>query len=277
MKRERHPYGYWTAETVKQELQNRKDKGLSLGARKVLDDHSSLYYNARKHYGGWFYALEAIGEDVGNNHSRKKREDNGYWTAEQVVKEIKKLQRKGEDLTTVHTRKNHGSLVSQASIHYGGWYPALEASGIRAEDYRLRKEEGYWTKATVKEAIEERVKMKLSIDSLEVKAEDSSLYRAALRLHGKWFDAVTASGVSPDNYRRRNGYGYWNAGRVLKELIDRNARGKSLLPGEILTQDRTLYDYARQIHGSYREALNLSGFDANDYYERQEPKKQEQV
>lgn len=271
MKKARKPRGYWTPERVLQELRERNEKGLSMRTKDVVKEAVSLYDYARKYYGSWHLALEEIGVDVVATHHRKIKEDRGFWTAEQVLLEIQKLKEQGENLDTTSVRKANGSLVSQSSIFFGGWYAALEASGLNPDDYRENKPKGYWTADTVGEEIRERAKLKLSIDPKDVAKEHSSIYYAAIRIYGSWYTAVDESGVSPDNYRVRNSHGYWTAERVLKEIQTREERGKSLMPADIIRNDRKLYNYAKQFHGSYRTALVLSGYNDMDYYVNKEP------
>lgn len=255
MVKNRRPKGYWTQENVLKELNERKDKGLGMGAAEVAADNSSLYYNAGKYYGSWYKALATIGEDVEGKDGRKKHEAPGFWTAEQVVIEIKKLSDRGEDLTVVNIRKDHGSLIARASIFYGGWYAALEASGLSAHDYRERKEKGFWTNENIVASIQERADMGLSLVTSDVSKEDGGLYAAGVSKYGSWVTALTASGIDVTNYLNENTQGYWTEGRVRTEMKRRYDSGQSMKTGDIKSGNRALYERARKVFGNYKEAL----------------------
>lgn len=259
MAKERKPRGYWTRETVVKELHERKEKGLSMDAGAVATGDSGLYYSAANLFGGWYAALAAIGEDVGNKTRRKKHETHGFWTAEQVVIEIKKLAELEVDLSTVNVRKDHGSLVSHASIFYGGWYAALDASGIASNDYRERKVMGFWTPENTIKGIREREKNSSSLVTRHVVKEDGGLYSAAVKNFGTWVHALTASGLDATKYIDESTKGYWTEERVRQEMQRRKDSGLSMKSGNIKSDNRALYERARNTFGSYKEALEQCG------------------
>lgn len=257
--RARRPRGYWTKETVFQGIKERKEAGLSLRAEAVYHDDSSLYTNARKYYGGWYRALETVGEDVGNKRNKKKREGNGYWTAEQVLVAIKELAESGNSLRMGHIKTTHGSLLSQTSIHYGGWYAALEACGIDISEHKRNREDGYWSEEVVIARIQERAAKNLSLVTGDVGKDDKNLRAMGARYFGTWVNALTASGFDAKDYLNENSRGYWTEERVREELWKRKDSGQSMRTGYIKSENRTLYNQALVLFGSYKEAIEKCG------------------
>lgn len=264
----RRPNGYFTAETVLTEIQRRDNQGLSLHAKKIVDEEGGLYDAAKNFYGNWVDAVESAGIDVGKKGLRrhKRYNKNGVWTKETLMQSIKELDEQGVKLSMVNIREIHGTLVAQASILYGGWYNALKASGVDADSVQALRAVQQWTKELVVEGIQQRENEGKSNLHGVVGKEDANLYSAARRYYGTWEEAVKESGLNIKDYLVRGAKGYWEEATVIREIQAREGKGLSLEPSVILAEDRALYENARVYCGGYRQALEKSGYNPKDYY-----------
>lgn len=86
---------------------------------------------ARKHFYGWRQALESLGFKY--ETIRKTR--TGYWSSEQVIKEITLLALEGERLSHGWAKLNHNGLVHAALKYFGSWNKALESSGLNYKNH----------------------------------------------------------------------------------------------------------------------------------------------
>ena len=64
--------GYWSKESVIEEIRERHRMGMSLSSTVVQKEHSNLYSNAREQFGNWRNAIDAAGVEFTVHRGRKR-------------------------------------------------------------------------------------------------------------------------------------------------------------------------------------------------------------
>lgn len=251
-KRERKPRGYWTPETVIQEILLRKEQGLGLSVTAIEKDDSNMYKMARKYHGGWKEALVASGLDA-EQYARKRPQ--GFWTPEQVRVEIQKIEATGGDLSVTAVLKDYSSLYVNANTIYGSWQAALEASGINPNEVYRQIPWGHWTQETIVNEIQRRGQEGLGLSTTVVQKEKGTLYSAAVSHFGGWGEALTASGLNIGDHYLKRPNGYWTIETVLEELQAIKDSGLSLERDDVHEYDSTLVNNVNKYLGDWKIAL----------------------
>jgi hypothetical protein len=125
-------YEAWDEEKIIRRIKERARSHEPLNSKSMQDQDSKLFNAALNYFGGWDKALEAAGISPDEVYKRRR------WNSDVIKREIKVLQRKGEDLAAPNMRQNHSSLYSAACKYFGTWTAAREACGIRRNFHRKR-------------------------------------------------------------------------------------------------------------------------------------------
>jgi hypothetical protein len=125
-------YEAWDEQKILQQIKRRGKAGKALNSKAMQDEDSKLFNAALNYFGGWDTALEAAGIDPASVYKRRR------WNEDVIKREIKALQRKGEDLAAPNMRRNHSSLYSAACKYFGSWTAAREACGIRKNFHKKK-------------------------------------------------------------------------------------------------------------------------------------------
>jgi hypothetical protein len=129
------PMGYWTKEKIIHEIQSMHKQGLSFQQGAARKETGPLEAAAQKMFGSWYAAVEAAGFNV---EGIRKFRPVGYWSRDEVTKEIFRLRKLNEDLSLVSIREIDGALYNGARRAFGSWKTAVESAGF---DYReIRKD-----------------------------------------------------------------------------------------------------------------------------------------
>lgn len=266
-KRERKPRGYWTPDTVKQGILERKEKGLGLSVTVVAKEESSLHQMARVFYGGWDKALEESGLDSEGYRQQSKR----YGTPESVCIAIQELVDAGGDLSATAVRNENPSLYNKASIYYGNWETVLTASGLVATDYIRQRSKGFWTPGQVCIEIQNLAASGADLSVTEIVKENSSLYTKAREVYGNWESALTASGLVAKDYTRQHSHGYWTEERVCNAIKERAESGRDLTATAVMNEHLSLYTGATTVYGGWAKGLEASGINPKEVYKNKLP------
>lgn len=141
----------WTKKLVLKEIKHLRAEGKSL---KYREGAMYLHQAARKCFGSFENALKKIG--LSYQILGMKRRAPFSWTAEKVIKEIKKRHRKKQPLYVSYftETKDAPGLVDAGRVYFGSWSKAINASGL---DYKkIRKYPS--VKEWVEELTDEEVK-----------------------------------------------------------------------------------------------------------------------
>ena len=125
-----------TRDEILKELKGLHEKGVRLSGININEKYSRLHASATREFGAWTKARQAIGDF--SNYRIK-------WTKETVIKEIRKLHKKGVILTKKHMLKENIGLycASRNPRNFGSWPEAGRAAGIKGYEgivYETKKQ-----------------------------------------------------------------------------------------------------------------------------------------
>ncbi|MEO0098571.1 MAG: hypothetical protein ABIK99_05960 [candidate division WOR-3 bacterium] len=124
----------WNAALVKKKIRELRRKKISLTPSVVRQYDRKLLGAASRYFGSWHNALRAVGIDPEKVFWARR------WRKERVLKEIRKLEKKGVKIsTTTEVRKIFRPLHSAAIRFFGSWQNALRAAGIDRDKLLLRE------------------------------------------------------------------------------------------------------------------------------------------
>lgn len=245
---------YWTPERVYHEIQTLSLNGHDLSVTTIEKEYSSLYKKAREYYGNWEAALTSSGL-VAEDYIRQR--SKGYWTAEQVCKDIRGIAEEGGDLSATAVGKEHSSLYTNAKVIFGDWRVALDESGLNSDDIYRQGIRVDWTYLTIIQEIQRREYEGLGLSAAVVQQDNGGLYAAARTQFGGWREALTESGMNGDDHYRERPKGYWTADTVKKELQERKDKGLTLNVSNVKKEDSSLVSNTYKHIGGWKKALTL--------------------
>lgn len=118
------------------------------------------------------------------------------WSRERVIKEVRKLHRSGQHMSTSAViSAGRGDVVIAANKYAGGWARARALAGVRFKANRVFSSP-VWDAATVVAEIQVRHRQG---SPLALSKAPKSLTCAAGRIFGSWRDAITAAGFDYDS------------------------------------------------------------------------------
>src|SRR5690349_1313112 len=110
------------------------------------------------------------------------------WDKQRIQEELKRLSRRGDDLSYNSLARRKQSLVSAAAYHFGSYRGAVEEAGI---DYATVVRRPRWTKQAIIGLIKQAKRQGEDLHWSAVTKRRDELGRAAFaalqpRLFGKW-------------------------------------------------------------------------------------------
>ena len=179
-----------------------------------------------------------------------------------VERDIQKLDL-SEDVIRVELPKLH----QDACDFFGTWDTALQYSGISGRRATKPRAKRIWQSqigADVSPEAVVRMIRKLCLNGYrltdkKVMSRDRHLYDAALEHFGSWNQALTASGVNPDNIRMKWNNAMSPSEQLVDELRTRHRAGKSLSLGAVSRDNLCLYESVRSVFGSWSRGLLAAG------------------
>ncbi len=187
------PLTRWTKEKIVRELRKVQRSGESLAASRMQKAHPALFDAATHHFERYGNALAAAG--FAYEQVRLKR----AWTNEQILEELRRLDRKDVDMRSLALRKVDHGLHMAAYKHFGSYQKALEEAGI---DYPPKKPIAGWGRwqllARLRELHEEGEDLRYEA----MKKKHSSLFFAARYYFEAYMTAVKRAGLDYDRIVR---------------------------------------------------------------------------
>jgi hypothetical protein len=182
------------------------------------------------------------------------------WDKPLIKTELKRLFRRGADLSYNAMAKRRQSLVSAATYHFGSYRAAVEAAGIHYGEISRRPR---WTKQAIIRLIKQAKRDGQDLHWSAVTRRRDELGRAAFaslqpRLFGRWDRALSAAGLDADEVSR---YRRWDRNMVAFELRSRAMDDEPLNSGAIQQDDSGLHAAAVRHFGSYDRALRAARVD----------------
>lgn len=189
------------------------------------------------------------------------------WDKPRILKALRQLNKKGEDLSYNRLAKKRQSLVSAAAYHFGSYRKAVEKAGI---DYAVVTRRPRWTKQRVISLIKAARRSGEDLHWSAVTRRRDELGLAAFaslqpRLFGRWDRALHAAGLDADDvsiYRR------WDRNSILFELKGLAREREPLNSGAIQKEDPGLHAAAVRHFGSYDAALRAAKLEPGDHRQR---------
>ncbi|HPP28639.1 MAG TPA: hypothetical protein PLV57_19200 [Phycisphaerae bacterium] len=232
-------------------------EGASLKSRHVRVVDPSLMAAATRHFGCWGKAMTAAGIDFEAVTNRRA------WTVGRVIKAIHQLDRQGVALNYASVRKVDGGLPQAARKLLGSWDSALHTAGYDPE--RVRASRCPWTHDEIIDLIRDRAAAGLPVASYNVAPQSAET--ASRRLFGSWKAALRAAGVPNPSAE----FPIWTKVTVIEGILLRQQAGEALHCFAAAHQAPRLYDAARRLFGSWREALDEAGIDPDIVRRRRRP------
>jgi len=197
----------WTPELVTQEIRRQYQAGLSLAYSHVLARDRKLLGAAVRHFSGWRQAIEAAGiryDKILRSSARRRSAKISKWSKEAIIKEIRRLNAAGEDLSYAAVKNKHLALLTAASLprYFGSWRAAVEAAGI---SYLNIKKKGRtqlvqkraWYRDLVLEQIGYLRKTGFDLSEANARRNFPALLSCAEEVFGSWAKAVAAIRKQP--------------------------------------------------------------------------------
>ncbi len=240
----------WTSERIRQVLQSRVRRGLSIRSHHMARECPGLLDSASLRYGSWRAAVRAAGCEGALPLQQR------HWTRNELFRLLRAIRKERETVTYKALGKIHrpGFLSPLQSVehHFGTLSRARVAAGLPASEWRSRK----WSRAGVIQAIRARVKKGQSVRTGAIQEEAGGLMVAAKRYFGTWRRAAQAAGAGRllgKPFRR------WTRAAIL-ERIRRAARdGQSLAMKDFRQVDPSFYNTASRRLGSWVKAVEAAG------------------
>ena len=177
----RPPREYYSADEVQLRIIDLYERELPLTYSSHNDE--KLKRSAKKHFGGWGLAVQALG--LGSELRRT-------WCKQTVVEAI--LHRRASGLSLYTTHHEDKGLFCAAVKLFGNWHNALQACGIEA---RVRER---WSEEKVVERLREHAKTQ---PLANIRKVDTNLAYAAARRFGSISKAMEAAGLATKQSKLR--------------------------------------------------------------------------
>jgi hypothetical protein len=248
----------WNQEKVIQCIKDRYQAGKDMDQTTARREFKELAVAAKAYFGGWYSALKAA--DIEPDEYRLKKPD-GYWTKDKILGEIRKRHASRKEIGQPAVKLDNPSLLSAAALEFGSWYAALDAAGIPSMNHRKLKPMGYWTKEKIVHEIQSMHRQGLSFQHGAARKEIGPLEAAAQKMFGSWYAAVEAAGFNVEGIRKFRPVGYWSRDEVTKEIFRLRELNEDLSLVSIRETNGALYNGARRAFGSWKRAVESTGFD----------------
>lgn len=181
-------------------------------------NHFRLFHAAVNHFGSWGEALRQVGVDY-----RKVRKFN-EWDRRIIVREIKRLRKKGVDLSlrAMH-EKGNGAVVSASQHHFGSWRNAIQAAGL---DYQTICKREKWSPDRILRIIRQLHRQGQDVSwSARMKAGQLKMVVMGAHYFGSWGAAVSKAGVDYEKVRKHR---RWSSQLVVSEIKRLKRQGLNL-------------------------------------------------
>lgn len=249
---------HWTSRQVLDGLRRLHAQGVALAEKQVAARDRKLAVAARRLFGSYRKAIEAIGfeyDQVRCSHVR-------VWGRKRIVQLLRELYREGRDLRVSRVMKEVPGLANAAYAYFGSYRKAVLAAGLK---YPPIKNPGPWTASRVLRAIQERHTRGDDLRYSQLLAADEALVWAARHYFGTYGGAVAKAGIDYGAASRRikaRERGILPRGRTPSAPGFRQPR-KLVWPAERVTAElRQLYDAGEDVHSEAVKSKHVNLFAA---------------
>lgn len=243
-----------TREDVIRQIVARESRQERLDEPALCFEEPELHSAALEHFGTWDTALRYAGV------RRPQRRKTMEYSAEVVIRRIRKLCSDGYDLSGKRNRIRDPQLYAAAYRHFGRWRGALQAAGINLQHLSGFSRSMKNRKRRILRAIQSRREQGQSLEWSRVCLENRALATAARTVFGTWKHALAAS-IAATADQRSSSPQRWTKDRVIERIRLRNAHVGSLKYRVASAEDAALVSAARRYFGSWKNALAEAGVD----------------
>ena len=189
------------------------------------------------------------------------------WNKNAILRELRRLHKRGEDLSYNGLSRRLQALVSASAYHFGSYRRAVQLAGIDYADVLRRPR---WTRARIIALIKSARRRGDDLFWSAVTRRRDELGKAAFaslqpRLFGKWQRALHAAGLDADEISR---YRRWDRNSILFELKGRARDGEPMSSGALQKDDPGLHAAAVRHFRAYDAALRAAGLNPGDFRQR---------
>lgn len=208
---------------------------------------TALYEAARRLFGTWEAAVEAVGLDYEDVRGARR------WSPVKVIEAIRELADRGASLAATDVQRDHPYLFRAALRRFPySWAEALRAAGFDPAAHRMPR--GRWDAPGAEDWVRRRVAAGRPIQARNAPKDLLEFVRR--RLGKGWTDFVESLGITYPGIKKRRD---WSASKVLDEIRRREAGGDSLRQAEVKRHYQALLHQARKSFGSWDDALAAAG------------------
>lgn len=243
----------WTSERIRQVLQSRVRRGLSIRSHHMARECPGLLDSASVRYGSWRAAVRAAGCEAALPPQQR------HWTRNELFALLRAIRKERETVTYKALgkiqRPGFLSPLKSVEYHFGTLSRARVAAGLPASEWRSRK----WSRAGVIDAIRARVKKGQSVRTGAIQEDAGGLLVAAKRYFGTWRKAAQAAGAGHllgKPFRR------WTREAILERIRLASRKGQSLAGRDFRKADPSFYNTARRRLGSWAKTVQAAGLGA---------------
>ncbi|MEW9139071.1 hypothetical protein ACQGSH_22210 [Bacillus wiedmannii] len=237
-----------------------KDKSRSTGYHSHCKDCRNQYLkkqreiNAEKFrmYDKKYKQKKSVERQIKKTLEQQKRKND---TMNKIIKEIKDLSVQCKLLNAKYVRKENNGLYYRAIRCFGTWEQAIEKSGFKYTEIKIRKE---WDKENVIKEINNLIQQGEDISTSSVKKHSIGLYKSAVKLFGSWKKTIEYFNFKYEDITKckRN---YWNAELVTQKVKGLHEKGINISSGYIQMYHSDLYNQGRYLFGSWECAVESAG------------------
>lgn len=183
----------WTKDSLLEELKKRSQPGNSIRfdpLRKNTTFEDAVY----EEFGSWKRAIEEAGL-----HPKTKLIN--YWTPDEVIKRLKMIAERGEQMNTLALEVNHPRLWNAARRLFNNIESAVQAAGYEYDSVKKRLS---WDEDEIRNKIREMYEKGEDITQISMMKKDSKLLAAGQKFYGSWSRAVEKAGIDYAKAKQRH-------------------------------------------------------------------------
>jgi hypothetical protein len=263
----------WSEEKIIHEILTLHEDVNPLNDRYVNKNYNPLYNAARRQFGSWKNAIEAVGFDYDKIKElavSKRIKKLSKWSKQRIIDEILELNASKENLNASYILKHHTALYSAAVKYFGSWKSAVITAGLDYNKINLYAYRERWSKEKVINRILELNKKGESLNLKYVETNYSSLPSAAFRCFRGWKNAIKAAGLDygkilEDAKRKRIEKKKWSKNKIVEKIQELHKRGEDLSHVNMKATNSALVSaaFSKNYFGGWENAIQSAGRDYN--------------
>jgi hypothetical protein len=246
--------GGWDCQSIIDALRERQAKGLSLSFKAIRRSQPRLCDAIRRYFDSHDAALSACGVDPATVRKWAP------WDKEKVVAALRERQARGLEMHCGAVAKSDPHLGDAIRQYFDSYDESLRALGI--DPASVRRARPPLDDETILRALRE-IAREGRISPGMVRTADRPLLGISRRRFGTFEGAVKAAGLQyfREGGSSTGGAGHWAEERILQTLRDLHKAGHDLRYRPMKTHNQPIFFAAKELFGSYVNAVREAGID----------------